>query len=122
MTTRHNWRHGQKVVWTDDDGKQFLGEIVGETWKRITVDFSEHPVYGIFEDAKTTRVVRASEIRLQENESLLLRKASTLGFLALLDVEELCKRHGCPLNRTQSLLISHSVRHNLFNQIMENRE
>ena len=72
MTSRRDWRPGQKVVWTDDDGQQLLGKIVGDTWERITVDFSEYPIFGLLENHQTSRVVRASEIRLQENESNLL--------------------------------------------------
>lgn len=115
----HNWRQGDKVVWVDENDALFLGTIVEENWKEITVDFSDYPAYGLLDGRSETKVVRPHEIRRQGNEEEFLEQAKHSSLYVMKGIQETCQQNGCPLSSTQMLLIDNAVSHTLFNQLLQ---
>ena len=117
----HNWRKGNKIVWTDENGMRFLGTVVEENWREITVSFSDYPAFGLLGGRNETKVLKPHEIHPQGDEEDLLMEAGASAHSIYQLISQTCERYGQPLEGIQSVLVYNAVKHSLYNRLYKQK-
>lgn len=119
----HNWHRGDKVVWVDERGAQFLGKVIKEDWREITVDFSDYPACGLLDGLSETKVLEPDEVHAPKgNETEAFLPAYGLAHRLLSRIAETCTKQGVPLGDSQRMFILNTITHTLFNEAMKQEE